>query len=277
MNTKRLSVILIAVAFTLVVLFSCVAVFSVKKVDAEFAVASGTDVSEVEKTLDKYLGKNLLFLKTEDIENALKEHHLFKVLNIEKQYPNVLKIKLEERRETYYLEHDEKVYVTTSEGFVLKVIDKAEYQGNTERDKITLKVKKIDIDGGTPSERDAMLDGAQIGETISMQGDEFLSTVFKLAKKVNLTDCIKELAVEKIVNGTVVFARDIVITTYTGVKIRIMDADNKGEEKIEEAFIKYDGASTDYMKTFNYILASVAQGKAVAEWSEIDNSPLANA
>ena len=39
-------------------------------------------------------------------------------------------------------------------------------------------------------ENDAILAGAEIGETISIKDDEFLSTVFKLAEKVNLTTTI---------------------------------------------------------------------------------------
>lgn len=276
MNTKRLFVILIAVAFALIVLISCVAVFSVKKVNVEFSVASDTDISAVEETLNEYVGKNLLFLKVKDVEEALKEHYKLKVIHIEKQYPNVLNVKLEERRETYYLEHGEKVYFLTEEGFVLNVIDKSDFEGNTDRDKIALKIKTIDmnVDNGVLTESDATLQGTAIGDTVTMQGDIILSTIFKLAKSVNLTDCIKELRVEKIINGSVVAFRDMVITTYTGVKIRIMDVDKRGEEKIKKAFLEYDNASTDYIKTYKYIIASVkTDGSVSVGWSTVDLSP----
>ncbi len=275
MNTKRLLVILIAVAFALVLIFSCITVFSVKKVDVEFSVASDTDVCAVEQTLDKYLGKNLLFLKVSEVEDALKEHYQLKVLHVEKQYPNVLSVKLEERRETYYLEHGDNVYTLSEEGFVLNTTDKNQFNAGDDREKITLKIKTVNmnIEDATLTESDADLVGTTIGSTISLQGDEFLSTVFSLAKKVNLTDCIKELKVEKIVNGTVVVCRDVVITTYTGVKIRVMNADERGEDKIGKAFTKYDSAPTDYIKTFDYIIASVSEGTVTAEWSTVDFSP----
>ena len=257
--------------------------------EIEFAVAEETDVSKVEKTLDAYVGKSLLFINTDDIKEVLKEYHYMEVLSIEKHFPNVLKLKIEERRETYYLEHGDNVYVTTADGFVLEVLSKSDYKGNTERDKITLKLKRLELEEDeTFSTHDVTLEGAQVGSTISMFEDEFLSTVFELAKKVNLTDCIKELKVEKITNDTVVVARDLVITTYTGVTIRVKDADVRGEEKITRVFAEYDNASTDYKKTFDYIMVYVETvegdtgedgeteevGDIVVQWSPMDNSPI---
>ena len=272
MNTKRLAVILIAVAFVLIVMFSGIAIFAVKKIDVEFAVADDTDVSDVKNELEKYLGKNLMFLKTEDVFEALSDFHYMQVLSVEKSFPNVLKVSVEERREIYYLEHADKVYVTTAEGFVLKVLDANEFGGNTERDKITLKISQINL--ADDKESDVELSGNQVGSIVEIKDDAFLSTVFEMAKSVKLTDCIKELKVQKTVNGSVVAARDILITTYTGVKIRLFDADNNGLEKIERAFVEYDNSSTDYKKTFNYILTYESNGQIVVEWSPVDNSPL---
>ncbi len=272
MNTKKLATILIAVAFALIVLFSCMALFSLKEIKVDFAVAEDTDTSDVQETLNEFLGKNLMFLKTSEVINALKDYHYMEVLSVEKSYPNVLKVKIEERREIYYLEHAEKVYVTTSEGFVLNSLDKSEYVSNTERDKITLKITEIDLENDT--EKDALLTGNAVGETIALSGDDFLTQVFEMAKTVQLTDCIKELKVEKAVLGTVVATRDVVITTYTGVTIRIMNADEQGLDKIKKAFIEYDNASTDYIKTFDYIHAFLSnEGEILTEWSPTDNAP----
>ena len=54
MQTKRISVILIAIAFMLVVLFSCVGLFSVKKVEVNFAVSEQTDSESIQATLDVF-------------------------------------------------------------------------------------------------------------------------------------------------------------------------------------------------------------------------------
>ena len=63
MNTKKLTVILIAIGFSLVVLFSCVGLLSIKKVDVNYSVsADANNASEVQKSFDKFLDKNLMFL-----------------------------------------------------------------------------------------------------------------------------------------------------------------------------------------------------------------------
>lgn len=276
MNTRKLSVILIAVAFSLITLFSCFAIFSVKEVEIDFAVDGDTDVTEIRETLESYLGKNLLFLKTDSVQEELEKYHYMEVLSIEKQYPNVLKVKVEERRETYYVEHGVNVYVTTAEGFVLNVMDKTEYQGNTERDKITLKIKDVQhVQGEEFVEQDAVVNGTAVGETLSIKDDDFLSIVFDLAKKVDLTDCIKKIKVERIGKGSVIEEKNIVINTHTGVTIKVKDAGNKGEEKIRKAFNKYEEQnSTDYQKMFDYILAYESLGETVAYWSPEGNTPI---
>ncbi len=276
MNTKKIAVILIAVAFSLVVLFSCIALFSVKKVEIDYAVSNDTDISDIQQTLDEYLGKNLMFLDENDVKDSLKEFHYMEILSVEKSFPNVLRVKIEERREIYHIISSGKVYITTAEGFVLDVIDQSEYQSNTERDKITMIISEIDPVNST--EKDAELIGTGVGETISIMDDGFLTNVCDMAKSVHLTDCIKEIKVEKIAHDTAEPAKDVLITTYTGVKIRIMDADKKGLEKIEKAFFEYDQSSTDYKKTFDYIIAKevINNGDSVIDitWSPKDNTPL---
>jgi hypothetical protein len=283
MNTKKIAVILIAVAFALVTLFSCFMLFSVKEVRVDYSVADDTDVSNVEKTLNGYLGRNLLFLNVGEVAYVLKEQHYMEVVSVQKQYPNVLSIKIEERRETYCVEDENSVYVTTEKGFVLDVIDKADWTGNTDRERITLQLKNIEIpsQGEQVSETYIPLTGTSCGQTLAIENSDFLATVFELAKKVNLTDCIKEMKVEVIGKGSYVDGRDIVITTYTGVTIRIKDADERGEEKMLKAFeFEADGELlTDYQKTTGYIWVDVIEvgenaGQVKAYWNKTDISPI---
>lgn len=241
MNTKRLAVILIAAAFIVVTLISCIALFSVKKIDVDFSVSYGKDTFEVQKTLDGFLNKNLLFFDVTEIENALAGYHDLKVVSVDKQYPNVIKVKVEERREVYKLIADGTVYVTTEDGFIVRSYD---YNGNVEsRDTIILRLENVD------------LIKAEAGLFINTSDDELLSEVFEMAKSVNLTDCIKEI---KVVNDNGM--RNAEFYTYTGVKILIEEVsdDKLGVDRIKAAFVKYDEVATDYQKTFKTIIA-VAQ------------------
>ena len=240
MQTKRISVILIAIAFMLVVLFSCVGLFSVKKVEVNFAVSEQTDSESIQATLDGFLGDNLLFMKTEEVEKALKGYHYMEVLSVQKQYPNVLTVSLKERREIYYIKYGESYFVTTEDGFVLKSIAAAEFSGNTSRDKILLELVNINVLSAT------------IGSYIKTEKDQIMSTVFEMAKSVNLTDCIKSITVEKkydeLVGTEYVGVYDAVFNTYSGVSMIIETITDKGIEKTENAFYVYDTVLTDYQK-----------------------------
>ena len=274
MNVKRLTAILISVAFFLVVVFSLVALFSIKKVEVEYVVAEETDTSEIQDSLNGYLGKSLVCLKTDSVYDAVKDFYYMEVVSVEKSYPNVLKVRIQERRETYYLEHNDKVYVATADGFILNIVDKDQMSNDIGRDKIALKVTVNDSENQQISY--ANLLGLQRGQTVSIDGDGFLKEVFEMAKSVNLADCIKEINVETAVNGTIVVNKDVVITTHTGVKIRIMDAGVLGAEKITKVFEGYDELS-DFEKQFGYLKVGIYDdsvpevgGQIFIEWDEKD-------
>ncbi len=240
MQTKKISVILIAVAFMLVVLFSCVGLFSVKKIQINFAVSDQTDSASIQSTLDGFLGDNLLFMKTEEIEKALKGYHYMEVVSVKKQYPNVIIVSLKERREIYYVKYGEVYYVTTEDGFVLKSVAAAEFSGNTSRDKILLELVNINVTSAT------------IGSYLKTDNDQIMTTVFEMAKSVNLTDCIKTISVEKkydeLVGTEYIGVYDATFNTYSGVSMMIERVTDQGVEKTENAFYVYDTVLTDYQK-----------------------------
>lgn len=252
MQTKRISVILIAIAFMLVVLFSCVGLFSVKKVEVNFAVSEQTDSESIQATLDGFLGDNLLFMKIEEVEKALKGYHYMEVLSVQKQYPNVLTVSLKERREIYYIKCGESYFVTTEDGFVLKSIAAAEFSGNTSRDKILLELVNINVLSAT------------IGSYIKTENDQIMSTVFEMAKSVNLTDCIKSMSVVKPFNAIEEY--DLVFNTYSGTQIEVRNITVDGMKKTEKAFFVYDTILNDYQKSVGKILSLNSL--------DIDNNPV---
>lgn len=246
MKSKRISVILIAVAFMIIVVFSCVGLFSVKKVNVTFAVAEQTDAEKVQADLDGFIGDNLLFLKESEIEKLLNNYHYLEVLSVEKQYPNVINIELKERREVYYINHQDSYFVTTEDGFVLRTAEETEIKDNPSRDKILLELKGLS------------LLNVQIGEYLTTDNDVVLQSVFEIAKSVNLTDCIKSLTLEKVATilGEGVF--DLFFNTYTGVNMRVEGMDN-GKNKAQNAFNVYDDILSDYQKAVGTIESYLMQ------------------
>lgn len=253
MKTKRLAVILIAVAFSIVVLFSCIGLFSLKKVQVTYAVGENTDTIAVQKALDSYIGKNLLFLDSEDVVNTLSDFHYMEITSIEKDYPNVLKLSVKERREVYDVIVGDTVYVTTENGFVLNSYSLSEMGQVHSRDKISLSFEGVNI-----------TDGA-FGKTLITDSDDLVNMVFNMASSVNLTDCIKSITLKK---ATEVATAEFY--TYTGVKIIVREILDDGVEKIITAFNKYDEGASDYEKTFKTIeVVKITQtGEIQAQWSD---------
>ena len=72
MNTKKIAVILIAVAFSLVVIFSGIGILSVKKVQVNYALADETDSQEIQDILDGFWVLIYYFWTPKKLKNRLK-------------------------------------------------------------------------------------------------------------------------------------------------------------------------------------------------------------
>jgi len=245
MNTKRLTTIIISIAFALVVIFSCIGILSVRKISVDYAVSNERDIEKVQSLLDKnYVGKNLLFFNEQEIEESLKDYHYLEVLSVDKQFPNIINVSIKERREIYYVQYGDKVYVTTAQGFALNEYEKSDFSRQGERDKITLILNGVNIEEIT------------LGSVIKTDNDALMQRVFDMAESVNLTDCIKNITIDKVASGAdadYLYDYNVTFEAYTGVKICAEEVLVNGKEKVINAFKAYDEVLTDYQKTFGTI------------------------
>ncbi len=255
MKTKRVTVIIVAILFVLVMLVSCVALFSVKKIDVNYSVGNDTDTVEVQNKLEGFLGKNLIFLNEDEVVESIKDFHYMEVLSVKKSFPNVVRVDIKERREVYEIVCGETVYVTTENGLLLRSFNVNEQKPT--RDRIRLELKDINVYRAT------------LGQLLITDADELLWQVFKMSKSVQLTNCIENVVLEK----ATVFGGKATFVTYTGVKIIIRELLERGVEKIQTAFEKYDGA-TDYEKTFKQIEVVILTqtGEIIVLWTNEGSS-----
>ncbi len=251
MRTKKIMATLIAAAFILSLILSFALLFSVKKVEAEFFVSAGKNVSHVTAELNKFEGANLLFFDVDKINQSLKEHPYYEVLEVEKKYPNVIRVQIRERREVYYVKDNGRIIVLAEDGFVLNTVNQGDFAGN-ERDKILLEISGVQILN------------ANVGSYVKSDDDAFLYSIFDMCKSVHLTDCINFVKVDKAPEKY-----DAIFQTYTGVKMLIPKANERGVDKITTAFNAYEQNTNDYEKTFNQIIVTLMDnGEIVADWSE---------
>ena len=248
MRAKKLLVVFLAAFCMLAVLLSCVFIFSVERINVTYAVGDQTDVSEFNETLEKYKGKNLLFVDLEDIKQDLKSFPYFEIEEITKSYPNVINVKIKERLEVYWLESDGVYYTLDQTGFVLK----SETQKPTSNNQIQLTF-----------DENVSFESLTVGEVVKTNEDGLIQSVFSMAQSVRLTDCINKISV---------FSKpekDVSFYTYTGVVITIRNVEHLGKDKAIEAFNFYDNLD-DYSKAFNEIIGFYNEylGKVDADWSE---------
>lgn len=249
MKAKKISVILIAISFALAVVFSCYFIFLIKKVDVSYNVSGEFDSNKIVEALDEFNGKSLLFLNTQEIFDKLADFSDVKVISVEKQYPNILKVEIKERLVVFNLFDNGKTYGLDGEGHIVSITD-----GPVEdkRDRIT-----ISIDGLTVTE-------SILGKKLVLSDDVMFDTALKMAACVNLTDCIKSVQLIRDELGELKDARFI---TYTGVIITVTKMDNLGEDKILKAFTEYDKVDIDYIKSYSEILVYLNDtGKPDVDW-----------
>ena len=245
MNAKKLVVILIAFAFSLIMIFSCVALLAVKKIQIDFNVSSYSSnqgefssqtSEEVQKLLNEYIGVSLLSIDAEQVEQKLIVHPKLEMVEVVKKFPNVLCVNLKERREVYKLEYNDKTYILDEFGFVL-TDDGKTTQGTSLISLSLEKINNVNIE----------IIRLEVGQKIKISNDangEVFSTALNVAKSVGLADCIERIELQDTSSEY-----DLFFQTRTGTKIIIRDIMIDGVIKTQKAFEIYDTKATDYQKS----------------------------
>lgn len=255
MRTKKTFVVLIAVFFAFALIFSCIILFSVKKIDVKFSVDVSTEVESVEQEIKKFSGKNLVFLSESEIKDSLKNHPYFEVTSVTKDYPNTLQVSVRERIETFYFEYDQKVYVTDQDLLLLSVKENEEDFKPKSGEILYIKLDGMDIVN------------AVLGEKIGTSNQEYFNGSLEMAKEIGYTECVDQMKIVcKTENNTVGFH------THTGVIVVVEKADENGLQKVKKGFDTYK-QTDDYVKLYSgkYILAYKEDGKeeSTAKWTPV--------
>ena len=244
MKNKKVLVILIAIVFFVIAIISFVALFSIKRVHVDFAVHKETDSKEIQDSLDAFLGDNLLFLNLDKVDEVLDDYHYIEVVSVKKSFPNVLDVKLKERREIFYIKNGTSFIVTNEDGFVLNSVDCGDVLDNISRDKIIVDLTGVNI-----------IDHS-LGDYLKTDNDALVNSIFEMAKSVNLTDNINEISVFT-ADGA---EPDVKFNIVTGATIIVqkVDVNNQTENqgKIKNAFFVYDTLLSDFEKFTGEILST---------------------
>lgn len=246
MKNANKVLVIIAITFLIAVIVSCVIIFSIRKLDVQFAEYGDSYAVKIQNELEeRYYGKSLIFLKEEAEYSALDDYPYYVVTYVEKDFPNVVKFKVEKRVEKLRVYSDGKVYVLDGNGIVLNDTGKTETETNV---------------------ADVTFDGIEVtvgiaGKMLETTDDELFFSLLGVINEISLNDIVEEI---KVVVATE--KQDVEFTTYTGVKIIVIKAGEFGKEKIEKAFELY-GMLADYEKTCSEIQSfRMADGTIRADW-----------
>ena len=242
-KSKVLLNLIIALIFLAVLVFGFFSVFSLKTVDAEFSVAYGREYSaDIQKKLEGYKNKNLLFLKTEEIGGIFGDYPYLEVTELKKVYPSTLRVAVKERQEIYKLTVGEDYYV----------IDDA---GNVLAKNFSYGDKLIELGGVTVLR-------AAVGEKLGVEETELLSAVFEMSAVGLYTNNIEGIEIDYGLEKS-----DVVFRMRTGVNVTVTKALDDGIAKMEKAMQAYDAAD-DYVKSTNDILVvKTDEGEIKATWT----------
>lgn len=247
MKKKKLYVSLIFIAFAVFFSFSFIYLFTLNKIDLKVEATRGVEVSEIQTAVSEFEGKNLLFLDTDDVLEKLSSFSNYKVVSVEKKYPNKLVVSVKERLESFAVLSDDLAIIIDNEGVVLRTEEN--YINN--RELVTLKLDGISVSS------------FNVGQVISTTDNQMLVTVMSMAEKINYYNCIESIKLERAVEKQFAY-----FNTYSGVVIEVPDVHIRGDEKIEYAFEQYDLCDSDYIKSFDKITVFIKQdGFIDASWT----------
>ena len=249
MRTKKLAIISIAIAFAIVVICSVITTFTVRHVDAVFSVSekNAEKMETINDILNGYVGKNLLFCDIGNLEKEIEKDPYVEVTSIVKKFPDVIELQIRDRKEIYVLQYENKYYVLSEEGVVLKQSDT--FIGGRE-------YIQFNLDGFE-------ILSLNVGDYIHTDDDLMLAVAFDIAEVARYTDCVKELTLKKGVD-----VQDVIFSTYTAVEIEVRNILDEGKKKAEKAFTAYDNEIRDYIKSNNRIIVTKEDdGDIVAVWS----------
>ena len=242
-NLKRFAIISVAIAFAIAVIAACVFLFSVKKVSADFTVYGDSQAEDIQKDLDAFTGKSLLFLDVDDVYKVCEKYPYYHITSVKKSYPNVLRVSVVKRAEAFKVISGANTYVIDEEGVVLNATGATEYSGNV----IPIELKTVEIESATA------------GQKIKTANDGLFYAIIKSANDLGFCDLVQGIEIDD-----KDMRRNAVIATNTGVKIVVWNVEASGGEKIVKAFEKYETLG-DYYK--NNFWITIGDGGASATWT----------
>lgn len=225
---KNLVIVVSVIVFVCVLLLGINTAFSVSRIDADFALFSESarnDSAVLQKELEKkYKGKLLFFVNKEKVEKEFDDYPYLTVMAIEKDFPDKIKIFVEEKKEQYAFvirgETETQYYVTDSEGGFLR--------------------RGTDIANNADGGGNFVIEGLTVGENGTVAEDRNYDTIMQMCRVFDsrtggIRTCLESLTLLINPDGST----RVTVHTAEGVTVYIYDIGKNAEKKAEAAMDVY--------------------------------------
>ncbi|MGP3779445.1 cell division protein FtsQ/DivIB [Halanaerobium saccharolyticum] len=120
---KKYQVVLLILLFILLTFISFL--FSPFFDVRDFVFHSRTEFNknELRSSINKFYGKNLLFLNEDELKNSLLKHDLISSVQVEKSFPSTIHVVIEERKAVAWLKNNDQKLIFSADGIILGEVD----------------------------------------------------------------------------------------------------------------------------------------------------------
>lgn len=120
---KKYQVVLLILFFILLTFISFLfsPFFDVR--DFVFHSRSEFNKNELRTNINKFYGKNLLFLNEDELKSSLLSHDLISSVQVEKSFPSTIHVVIEERKAVAWLKNNDQKLIFSADGIILGEVD----------------------------------------------------------------------------------------------------------------------------------------------------------
>ena len=246
MKHAKLLIVLSSLVAMFFVALVLTALFSVKDLPVTYSVYGKAEFSEVEEVLSKYKGKNLFFVKTDEIKKDINENTSFTVEKVEKKYPSTIEVVLSSRQERYAVVSEDGFYILDD---VFTVCDKRSSSLNS----------ADGLDNVIVEFSPSIAPTLTVKKRADVENDEALKIMKEVFDEIpSPRDCVRSVFFEDKGYGDIY----ITIVFTEGVSAEIRKADEKTSDKVKKTYEKYV-ASDDGDKLSGKIICFEMQGGVI--------------
>lgn len=232
MKYKRLLILSTVLLFVCVAVICSAMIFRIAYVEVECEQIDGSteNILEFANGELKYLNnKNLLFVRTKDLDKKLTENPYVKIVEIKKSFPNKIYVKISERQETFAVYDGQDYFMLDDEFKILR--NSNSLKGNVDgQDNILLSFEQ---------RNEYAMDGLKVGDKLEVFDSEVFTALNEVSVELkNARKYLDEVYISSM-------KMQATFTFTEGFSVTVSSLNENLSEKFNVVYERYNLPSTD--------------------------------